>query len=276
MILHRILQTLKHGCCHEVFGTQKVLIKALEEMRGIKDIKREDIKVNVVGVNHFTWLTKAQYRDIDIFPVYREFAEKYKDTGYGEIDENWMNKSFCCKEKVKIDLFLRYGYIAAAGDRHLAEFCPGDWYLKDPETVEKWGFGLTTVAWRKEDLQKRLERSEKLYTGEEKFELKETGEEGVQQIRALLGLRDLVTNVNIPNYGQIPNLPIGAVVETNACFRANSLNPVFAGNIPDTIYPLISRVCGEQERVVDAPLLFQHCGTLRRTGADSSQKSGRA
>ena len=253
--LYRVFPEIKaFGCCHEVFGTQKVLIKALEEMRGIKDIKREDIKVNVVGVNHFTWLTKAQYRDIDIFPVYREFAEKYKDTGYGEIDENWMNKSFCCKEKVKIDLFLRYGYIAAAGDRHLAEFCPGDWYLKDPETVEKWGFGLTTVAWRKEDLKRRLERSEKLYTGEEKFELKETGEEGVQQIRALLGLRDLVTNVNIPNYGQIPNLPIGAVVETNACFRANSLNPVFAGNIPDTIYPLISRVCGEQESVVDAAL----------------------
>ena len=103
-------------------------------------------------------------------------------------------------------------------------------------------------------MKNRLERSERLYTGEEKFELKETGEEGVQQIRALLGLRDLVTNVNIPNYGQIPNLPIGAVVETNACFRANSLNPVFAGNIPDTIYPLISRVCGEQETVVDAAL----------------------
>lgn len=31
-----------------------------------------------------------------------------------------------------------------------------------------------------------------------------TGEEGVQQMRSLLGLRDLVTNVNIPNYGQIP------------------------------------------------------------------------
>lgn len=254
--LYRVFPEIKaFGCCHEVFGTQKVLMSALEEFKGIRDVKREDIKVNVVGVNHFTWLTKAQYKDIDIFPVYREFAEKYKDTGYtSDVEENWMNKFFRCSEKVKIDLFLRYGYIAAAGDRHLAEFCPGDWYLKDKETVEKWGFALTPVSWRKEDLKNRLEKSERLYTGEEKFELKETGEEGVQQIRALLGLRDLVTNVNIPNYGQIPNLPIGAVVETNACFRANSLNPVFAGNIPEGIYPLISRVCGEQERVVEAAL----------------------
>lgn len=243
------------GCCHEVFGTQKVLITALEEMRGIKNIKREDIKVNVVGVNHFTWLTKAQYRDIDIFPVYREFAEKYKDTGYvKDIDQNWLNKSFCCSEKVKIDLFLRYGAIAAAGDRHLAEFCPGSWYLKDEKTVTDWGFALTSVKWRKEDLERRLARSERLYSGEEKFELKETGEEGVEQIRALLGLRDLVTNVNIPNLGQIPNLPIGAVVETNACFRANSLTPVFAGNIPESIYGLVSRVCAQQETVVSAAL----------------------
>lgn len=254
--LYRVFPEIKaFGCCHEVFGTQKLLKTALEEIRGIKDVEREEIKVNVVGVNHFTWLTKAQYRDTDLFPVYREFAEKYKESGYkGKDYENWMNKSFCSTERVKMDLFLRYGFIAAAGDRHLAEFCPGDWYLKNEETVEKWGFALTPVSWRKQDLQQRLDRSERLYNGEEQFELKETGEEGVQQIRALLGLRDLVTNVNIPNYGQIPNLPLGAVVETNACFRANSLTPVFAGNVPETIYPLISRICGEQETVVQGAL----------------------
>lgn len=254
--LYRVFPNIRaFGCCHEVFGTQKLLASAIEELRGIEKVNREDVKVNVVGVNHFTWLTKAQYRDIDVFPVYREFAEKYKETGYGKkSDENWMNRFFSSTEKVKIDLFLRYGSIAAAGDRHLAEFCPGSWYLKDNDTVESWGFALTPVSWRKEDLKKRLEKSERLYTGEEVFELKKTGEEGVQQIRALLGLRDLVTNVNIPNYGQIPNLPLGAVVETNACFRANSLTPVFAGNIPDAIYPLISRVCGEQEMVVEGAL----------------------
>lgn len=268
--LYRVFPQIKaFGCCHEVFGTQKFLAKALDEMCGLKDVNREEIKVNVIGVNHFTWLTKAQYKDIDIFPVYREFVEKYKETGYGErVDNGWLNKSFQSMERVKMDLFSRYGYIAAAGDRHLAEFCPGDWYLKDEETVEDWKFGLTTVKWRKEDLQKRLERSERLFTGEEKFELKETGEEGVQQMRALLGLRDLVTNVNIPNYGQIPNLPLGAVVETNACFRANSLNPVFAGNIPDEIYPLISRVCGEQERVVDSALKRDLDGVFSAFAAD--------
>ncbi len=241
------------GCCHEVFGTQKLLVKVLNDIKGIDGVDRAEIKVNVVGVNHFTWLTSAKYKNIDLFPLYREFAGKYKDVGFAEkVDDNWMNNSFTSDEMVKLDLFLRYGYIAAAGDRHLAEFCPGKWYLKNPETVKRWHFGLTSVAWRKEDLKKRLERSERLYSGEEKFELKPSGEEGVKQIRALLGLEELVTNVNIPNCGQIPNLPLGAVVETNAVFRADSVTPVMAGNIPEEIYPLVSRVLGEQEMIASA------------------------
>ena len=71
-------------------------------------------------------------------------------------------------------------------------------------------------------------------------------------MRALLGLCDLITNVNIPNVGQIPNLPLGAVVETNAIFRTNELKPVLAGEIPSTIYPLVSKICGEQEALAEA------------------------
>ena len=124
--------------------------------------------------------------------------------------------------------------------------------IDNPEVVDSWGFALTPVEWRKSDLESRLEKSAKLLSGEEKFEIKHNGEEGVDQIRALLGLHDLVTNVNIPNVGQIPNLPLGAVVETNATFRSNELRPVMAGNIPNEIYALISRTVGEQLLVVEA------------------------
>lgn len=249
--LYRVFPEIKaFGCCHEVFGTQRFLARVVEEMMGVEKVDRHEIKVNPVAVNHFTWLTKAAYKNIDLFPYYREYCRTHKD-GYqkGKIDDNWMNNSFACDEKVKMDLFNRFGYIAAAGDRHLAEFCEGKWYLESPERVSEMHFGLTTVAWRKEDLKKRLERSARLVSGEEEVKINGTGEEGVNQIRALLGLTELITNVNIPNMGQIPNLPIGAVVETNATFRANSLTPVFAGPIPKEIYPLISRICGEQELV---------------------------
>jgi len=243
------------GCCHEVFATQRFLAKCLEHKLGIPAPNRTDIKVTVTGVNHFTWLTSAHYGDIDIMDIYRDFCKEKLATGFEKgKDENWMNKHFGSHNQVKMDLFLRYGSIAAAGDRHLAEFCEGKQYLADPETVHSWGFALTPVSWRLEDLAKRLETSRKLLSGEEPVTLKATGEEGVEQIRALLGLRDLITNVNLPNRGQIANLPMDAVVETNAVFRAGSLTPAIAGPIPMSIYGQVARVISEQEQVVQAGL----------------------
>lgn len=251
--LYRIFPEIKaFGCCHEVFGTQKFLARMVEEVFGAEDVDRHEIKVNPVGVNHFTWLTSAVWQNHDLFPHYRDFCRKYRDgylTGDGAVDSNWMNNSFASTEKVKMDLFLRFGYIAAAGDRHLAEFCPGKWYLESPERVREMQFGLTPVSWRKKDLKERRERSMRLRTGQEAVKINGTGEEGVNQIRALLGLCDLVTNVNLPNRGQIPNLPLEAVVETNAVFRSGSLVPVFAGPVPSEIHPLITRICAEQELV---------------------------
>ncbi len=241
------------GCCHEVFGTQNLLKNILKELRGI-DATRDEIKTNVVGVNHFTWITKATYRKTDLFPLYREYIEKRKksETTSNYTDDNWVNNAWTSDNSVKFDLFERYGYMAAAGDRHLAEFCEGSWYLDNPkDVVVKWHFGLTPVSWRKEDLQKRLASSAELVGGKKDVTLRATGEEGVHMMRALLGLTDMVTNVNIPNAGQIPNLPMDAVVETNARFTADTVTPVLAGPIPMPIYNLINRICAEQEMVIE-------------------------
>ncbi len=251
--LYREFPDIKaYGCCHEVFGTQKLLSHALSEIRGL-EVKREEMCVNVVGVNHFTWFTSGRYQNIDLFDVYSQFVDKFYHQGYNrEGLGNWMNNSFRNNARVRMDLFRNYGYVAAAGDRHLAEFMDNDVYLENPERVRSWMFGLTTVVWRKQDLQNRLQRSERLASGEEVYELRETGEEGVHQIRALLGLDTMITNINLPNRGQIPNLPLGTVVETNAAFRCDGFKPVYAGNIPDTIYPLVSRAAQENEDMLDA------------------------
>jgi alpha-galactosidase len=253
--LYREFPEIKaYGCCHEVFGTQKLLVCALKEMEGIQ-VTRDDITVNVVGVNHFTWFTEGHYQGYDLLEVYTRFIEKFYETGYntagGDLG-NWMNNSFRNNAKVRMDLFKRFGYVGAAGDRHLAEFMDPEDYLADPEWVKRWNFGLTTVQWRKDDLKKRLERSARLYSGEETYEIHETGEEGAMQMRAVLGLRDMVTNVNLPNQGQIPNLPLGTIVETNASFRNGEVKPVFAGSVPERIYPLISRAAKENEMIIDA------------------------
>ena len=240
--LYEVFPQIKaFGCCHEVFGTQKVLqgIYEAETKDHVEDW--HDILVNVVGINHFTWFTEASYRDVDLFPIYRSYIDKHFEEGYQLAGENWMNSHFACMHRVKMDLFNRYGLIAAAGDRHLAEFMPGDEYLKDPETVKSWKFSLTTVDWRKQDLKDRLERSRRLVEGKEEISLEPTGEEGILLIKAICGLSRFISNVNIPNTAlQIPNLPANAVVETNAVFCRDSIRPVMAGEIPQALLELLT------------------------------------
>ncbi len=241
------------GCCHEVFNTQEVLASILSQELNIPGIKRKDLYTNVIGINHFTWFTSASYRDIDIFPIYARYVDEHFEEGYEFTSDNWMNSFFSCGHRVKFDLFRKYHNIAAAGDRHLAEFMPGDTYLLNPETVKQWKFSLTPVSYRRDDLKNRLARSGRLYRGEEHIELKSTGEEGVQLIKALCGLGNMVSNVNLPNHaGQISNLDRNAVVETNALFTFNHVTPVYAGNLPEDIRSLILPHVENHERVYQA------------------------
>lgn len=242
------------GCCHEVFGTQELLCKMLEEQEHIPNVKRQDLYTTVTGINHFTWLTSASYQGMDLMPVYDRFVQEHPE-GFATSSDNWMNNHFACTHKVKFDLFRRYGAIAAAGDRHLVEFLP-QWYLHSPDTAHSWGFGLTPVSWRIEDLQKRMQRSDDLLSGKEAPTLTTSGEEGHLLLKALLGLGNFVSNVNIPNQGQIPNLPLGAVVETNALFSFGRIDPICAGAMPANILPLVSRHVYNQENTLQAAL---HC-----------------
>ena len=63
-------------------------------------------------------------------------------------------------------------------------------------------------------------------------------------IRALLGLGDLVTNVNLENMGQMTNAPLHAVVETNAHFSSGTIRPLQAGALRERLY---------REQVNDVP-----------------------
>ncbi|NLM13054.1 MAG: alpha-glucosidase/alpha-galactosidase [Epulopiscium sp.] len=252
--LYEVFPEIKaFGCCHEVFGTQKLLALMIEENLVIKNVDRRDIHVNVLGINHFTWFDEASYKGIDLFPMYEKFVERYYEEGFNEPDKNWANSSFECAHRVKFDLFKKYGLIAAAGDRHLAEFMPPI-YLKDPKTVKSWKFGLTTVDWRIDDLKKRMEKSRNLATGKEDVDLKPSGEEGILLIKALVGLERVVSNVNIPNVGQITNLPLGEVVETNAVFSRDSIKPIMAGTLPQAIADLIAPHVQNHDDILKAAL----------------------
>lgn len=256
--LYKVFPEIKaFGCCHEVFGTQKLLKEAIiwAKLAKEEEVKREDIVTRVLGINHFTWVDKASWKDIDLLPVYEDFCKAHSETGFeGKGDDNWLNSFFESCERVKFDLFLRYGLIAAAGDRHLAEFCPSEWYLKDPDTVSEWKFTLTPVSFRIKQREELKEKSRFFREGKEDMVPEDSGEEGIKQIKALLGLGNLVTNVNVPNVGQMPDLPLGAVVETNAFFSRDTLQPVMTEGMPNAIRSITLKHVLNQDGILDAAI----------------------
>ena len=247
--LYRIFPDIKaFGCCHEVFGAQRLLLMALKEELGIEEPDRHKLRTNVVGINHFTWITEASYKEVDLFPIYARFVEKHYKEG---ICDKVTDFHFMSLNKVKFDLFQRYGVIAAAGDRHLAEFVPE--YLQNPENVEAWGYALTPIEYRIDNKKELNEKSRAYASGAAPIPIEPSGEEGVAQIKALLGLGEIVTNVNLPNRGQL-QASQEIVVETNALFTRDSVRPVMAGALPDGVALLMGRHMQNQEMIVKAAL----------------------
>lgn len=269
--LYRVFPQIKaFGCCHEVFKTQILLAQIAEYYNLVEkgslergEIHRTDVKTRVMGINHFTWIDKAELNGIDLMPYYKQFVDEHPEGWQPPewADEasphNWQNDYFKCAEKVKFDLFKRFGIIAAAGDRHLAEFCPHSWYLENPLEVKKWKYSLTPVAFRLKKQEGKIRQSMEWCEKPETFVPKASGEDGIDILKALYTKdsdKSFITNVNMPNKGQIKNLMANAVVETNAKISWNSIKPEETPGIPENLLPLMLHHVATQEAVVKGAL----------------------
>lgn len=232
------------GCCYEVFHTQTLLTKVLKELKGIEADRRE-IYTDACGINHFTWITEAKFGQIDLLSLLPEFMDRYYEDGYYEGDDRFAFNydTFAYGNKVKLDLFRCYGALAAAGDRHLAEFVSNLWYLRDPKTVEDWKFGLTTVDFREAQRAQLIEETIAYANGTKPFPLNGSTEEAVDLMKALLGFKTIVSNVNLPNRGQMQQLPLGSIVETNCVFSNGQVKPVVSNPLPTAAANLVYQNC---------------------------------
>ncbi len=232
------------GCCHEVFHAQDFLCCVLKEQLGIV-AKRSDIYTDASGINHFTWITQAKYQNIDLLGLLPAFMERFYESGYYENGpaDAWKTNTFAYGNRVKMALYQRYGALAAAGDRHLVEFVNNRWFLADPQMAEHWHFGLTTVDYREENQAKQIADSIAMAQGTMDVPLQPSGEELVELMLAILGLKTVVSNVNMPNLGQMSGLPLGCIVETNCVFSNGQVKPVTADPLPAAALALVQRNC---------------------------------
>ncbi len=237
------------GCCHEVFGTQKFIANKVSSWFDTETPPREEIKVDVFGVNHFTFLSGASWKGIDLFPYLKELAGDdnfYLDHTKESLRRIKEEKWFESDNLVAMEIMRIFGNLGAAGDRHLVEFMP--WYLHDESFIHRYGVIATPYEWR---VRRDKEKRTRFYEDKDLFP-KASEEEGVAIIKALLGLGPLYTNVNVPNTGQIPWLPFGHIVETNAFITHNRITPAISSEGASSVKELISHVGFEQKLLLDS------------------------
>ena len=247
------------GLCHELFGVMDWLTGLL----GLKS--RHDFDAAAAGVNHCVWILKLTVRKtgedaLALLRHYRKnpdaFVRKRRKTlkGTGAKEQLTWAHAHAGEHRVKLSLFDVYGALPAAGDRHVAEFFP--FFLTHQADAEKkWGVHLTTVEERQARRQPAaLKRCKDMLRGRKSIDLHRSGETVSLIIDALSGGRPFTDVMNLPNTGQVSNLPHEAIVETMAVADSRGARGIDVGELPPGVLNQVMRHVLNQELTVEAAL----------------------
>jgi len=246
------------GLCHEITITQYLLSLVL-------DVSFLDLTLTVGGVNHLPFVTALDVAGDDGFerlrsvladgdrrgaerlsapvPAGLEFVKTSEgpDWTKGDILHNW---------QLKLELFDRSGVLPGAGDRHLAEFFP-NFLTEDSGWGERWGFGLTSIEDRERDQDAHVDALDALLAAD-RVDAMPSGEMVAPVIQCLVLDQPGHFPLNVPNEGQVADLPLGATVESICIVDGGGVRGRDAVSLPMGMAECLRRVSASQELTVDA------------------------
>ena len=233
------------GCCHELFGTYRHLTKLFK-------CQNEEIKLRVGGLNHFIWIYSLSVKGQDGLAMIKKYARGERCGATAEMDwENWEENMRVFR--FRAELLERFGCLPAAGNRHIAEFFP--YFLNSMEYAEQtWQIDYNTVAIINRMKQEKKEKVLRMLAGKEEIPLSKSEEAASDIISSLQNQGELLTVANLPNLGQVDNLPREAVVETLAVVSHGGLQPLAVGPIPRGLAGHMYKHVMNQELAIDAAL----------------------
>ncbi|MGI8551389.1 MAG: hypothetical protein ACR2PL_11480 [Dehalococcoidia bacterium] len=231
------------GLCHELVGALQSFVAPI---LGVEDLGR--LQVQVAGVNHLIWILGMRLDEADALALLRERIGQIEPDSDDEPASSLLRAN-----AIKIALWQRYGALPAAGDRHLIEFFP---YFLKPETERGpfSGVHLTTIEERYEWLARWKARAHAWLDGSEAIDRQPSSEPIAPIIAALHYGAPRVQVMNLPNTGQIPGFPSGAVLETMGIVDGYGARPFAVGDIPPGISTVLERHVSNQELIVEAAL----------------------
>jgi alpha-galactosidase len=231
------------GLCHGVFENYAVL----ERLLGVEE---KDLAVRFAGVNHFFWFLDLAVKGQPGYPLLRDkLSDKTLDEALGEgsTDAMGLHSHKLCNE-----LYSEYGYLTYVGDRHTSEFLPG-YVTPNLASLERYKLVRTTVQERYANRDAARQWTLELAAGS-KAPPARSRETAVDIMVAFARGKPFTDVVNLPNVGQIDNLPRSAVVETLGLADGLGFRAVASGPLPPLLERLVSPHCQYQLMVLEAAL----------------------
>lgn len=207
-------EVASYGLCHSTWMTAATVAQLL-------DVPVDELVFTGAGVNHQVFLTRLEYRGVDVYPRLRALAESDHPVA----------------SSVRGDLLRRFGYFVTESSKHNAEYVP--WYLPWDEQVARYDLPVNPYWQRRADnaewfsfagdvAARRMDIPDGLLP---------SGEYAPQIIRSLVDGERRPIFVNLPNDDGaggrwVPELPSWGVVEVPGHCDATGIHPHHAEPLP--------------------------------------------
>lgn len=231
------------------------------------DVPVEAVTFDVAGINHLPVILRCSIGGRDgVSMLYDWLTEHGAFTFVDQVELNTVFDVFVDRLAVKLTLLEQLGVLFGAGDRHVAEFFPG-FLTEASERGRRYGILLTTVDQREEMARLRRAQIEWFVAGGAE-RLWQSDEQLAPVMAALAGGPAGQFVVNVPNRGQVDNLPRGAVVECTAQIDSLGVRPLAVGVLSDATYAALAPHVARQELIVEAALTGQRESALAALATD--------
>ena len=241
----RYPQIKQVGLCHSVQGTAEELARDL-------GVETSDLRYRAAGINHMAF--------------YLEFEERLKDgtcrdlypalkAGYDEGRfPTATGANARCPNYVRYEVMKHFGLFVTESSEHFAEYVP--WFIKShrPDLIEQFQIPLDEYPLRcEEQIAEWVTQVETLRRAPT-LEVAKSHEYAATIMNAITTGTPAVIYGNVPNSGQIPQLPLGAAVEVPCLVDANGIQPTTVTDIPPQLIAMMRTNINVQDLTVQALL----------------------
>jgi len=265
------------GLCHGVIEVARFLARFI-------GVPLEETRHVAAGVNHLTWFTEFRHQGRDAWPRVRKELARRLDVDVANLDaalaalDNASPAPDVLDNPFSWQLFALTGAFPAVLDRHASEFFP-QLFRDGSYFGRRLGVDAFSFEQCVESGDRGFQKMQAIAEGSEALPddfLGTSGGEHEQVIDIIDSIETdagRVYSANLPNTGQVGNLPLGAVIESPAVADASGLHPIAVGDLPSGIAATVASRLAVVETIVDAALAGDRDLFVQALVADGSVDS---